>query len=73
MKAVDADVAKPIVVRAGKVRDEHLRDLKSNTGRLLEDVDEVMRTIHSRQHLSHDNRVFVPVIVIYSDGTGEPA
>ena len=56
----------PIVVRAGKVREKHIRQLQTKSGKVTEDVQEIMRLIRSDSRLEKEYRVFVPVVVVYS-------
>jgi hypothetical protein len=66
-------LAAPIIIRAGKVRSKHLQQLQMKSGRIVEDVQEVMKLINSDRGVKKDRRVFVPVVVVYSPSDPDAA
>jgi hypothetical protein len=56
----------PIIIRAGKIRDKDIEDLRAQTGKLVEDVNEIVDLVRSDPGVQVDRKLFVPVIVIFS-------
>jgi hypothetical protein len=64
-------VTTPIVVDLGRTRDELIQQLRSGDGRMVEDVEEVMRLVRlnagpeRRTGPERRNRIFLPIVVVY--------
>jgi hypothetical protein len=58
-------VTSPIVVHLGKVRKEHIGELRARAGPIVEDIEEVMRLVRMNADLGVANRVVLPVVVVY--------
>jgi hypothetical protein len=58
-------VTTPIVVDLGTTRDELIQQLRSGAGRMVEDVEEVMRLVRLNAGPECRNRIFVPIVVVY--------
>jgi hypothetical protein len=56
----------PIVVELGDVADADLAALTSGTGRVADEVEEVMRLVRERCGTSHDGKILVPVVAAYA-------
>jgi hypothetical protein len=67
-------VTTPIVVDLGRTRDELIRQLHSGAGRMVEDVEEVMRLVRLNAGPERRNRIFLPIVVVYrrADDDGSP-
>lgn len=55
----------PIVIDLGKIGRSEVERLRDGSGQIAEDVKEVMRLL-SQKDFPSDNRVFVPVVTLYS-------
>ncbi|HEY7242860.1 MAG TPA: hypothetical protein VH678_03140 [Xanthobacteraceae bacterium] len=62
-------VIAPIVVSLGTARERHLAEFRSGVGRIVDDVEEVMRLVRRTTAPEQGNKVLVPVVVVYA---GEP-
>jgi hypothetical protein len=60
------NVTAPIVVELGKASRAEVAELRRGAGRLVEDVEQVMRLVRSTGISQDENRVFVPVVTLYS-------
>jgi hypothetical protein len=71
------NVAPPIVIDLGRARPQDVRELLHGAGKLLEELEEVMRLVQLNANRSNDNsdlnnsdlnnsnRHFVPVVAVY--------
>lgn len=55
----------PIVIDLGKIGRSDVEQLRNGSGQIADDVKEVMRLL-SLKELQPSNRVFVPVVTLYS-------
>jgi hypothetical protein len=63
---VRPNIAPPIVIELGKLRSADIEKPQEGDGRVAEDIKETMRLINLRVGPNRTNRVFVPVVVLYS-------
>jgi len=56
----------PIVVDLGRARDQQISELRHGSGRLTEDVEEVMRLVRLNAEPASGKKVFLPVVAIYA-------
>jgi hypothetical protein len=61
------NITPPIVVDLETVREVDVDLLRSGTGALIDDVREVMRQVRTSAGPERAGRVFVPVVVVYSE------
>jgi hypothetical protein len=59
-------VTTPIVVDLGRTRDEQIDQLRSGSGQLVGDIEEVMRLVRLSAEAENGNRIFLPVVAIYT-------
>jgi hypothetical protein len=59
------NVASPIVVHLGRVRKEHIGELRSGAGPIVEEIEEVMRLVRMNADVESAKRFFLPVVVVY--------
>jgi hypothetical protein len=59
------NVARPIVVDLGKVRQEHIEALSAGSGPLVAEIEEVNRLLCSHPDFDAAKRIFLPVVVVY--------
>jgi hypothetical protein len=59
-------VAPPIVVDLGRARPAKIRQFGTGAGQLADDVEEVMRLVRLDLGPADANRVFVPVVAVYT-------
>ena len=59
-------VAPPIVIDLGRVLGREIEMLREGRGRLVEEVEEVMRLVRQRAN-PDDNvtRIFLPIVAVY--------
>jgi hypothetical protein len=58
-------VLEPIVVDLGKASDAHVDEIREGTGRIVEDVEEVMRQVRLRVDADGQKRILLPVVAVY--------
>jgi hypothetical protein len=58
-------VTSPLVVDLGKVRKQHIDELRRGVGPIVEDVAEVMKVVRTNADLEREKRVLLPVVVLY--------
>ncbi len=63
-----ANITPPIVADLGSAGKEEIKALRSGGGPLADDIREAMRHIREDVELAGTKRVFVPVVVIYTQG-----
>jgi hypothetical protein len=63
---VRANVAPPIVVELGKISHGEVRKLREGLGQVAEDVQEAMRLLRQKAGPDRADRVFVPIVVLYT-------
>ena len=63
---VRPDVAPPIVIELGKISHGEVRKLREGQGQVAEDVEEAMRLLRQKAGPDRANRVFVPIVVLYT-------
>jgi hypothetical protein len=63
---VRPNVAPPIVVELGKISHGEVRKLREGQGQVAEDVEEAMRLLRQKAGPDRANRVFVPIVVLYT-------
>jgi hypothetical protein len=63
---VGANIAPPIVVELGKISHGEVRKLREGQGQVAEDVEEAMRLLRQRAGPDRADRVFVPIVVLYT-------
>jgi hypothetical protein len=63
-----ADITPPIVADLGTARRKHIEDLRTGTGPLVDDIQAAMACVHANAELAGTDRVFVPVVVICTQG-----
>lgn len=61
-----ANVTAPIVVELGKTRRGDIDELHEGVGCLADDIHAVMNELRSNGHSDDGNRIFVPIVAIYS-------
>ena len=61
-----ANVAPPIVVELGKISHGEVRKLREGQGQVAEDVQEAMRLLRQKAGPDRADRVFVPIVVLYT-------
>ena len=61
------EIGSPIVIDLGKVRNADIKELFSGKGKLLEEVNEVMRLLKAAQGSS--GRILVPIVAAYDPST----
>jgi hypothetical protein len=54
-----------MVVELGDVADADLEALASGTGRVADEVEEVMRLVRERYGTSHGEKTLVPIVAVY--------
>lgn len=60
----------PIVIELGDAADTDLDALTRGTGRLADEVEEVMRIVRERAAEGGEKRTLVPVVAVYDAITG---
>ena len=60
------NVAPPIVIELGKISRAEVRKLDEGRGQVAEDVEEAMRLLWQRAGPDRADRVFVPIVVLYT-------
>jgi hypothetical protein len=60
-----------IVADLGTARKEHIKDLRNGAGPLVDDIQAAMAHIHAKAELAGPNRVFVPVVVVYTEAESD--
>jgi hypothetical protein len=65
-KTLRTKVKSPIVVDLGKTRRADVDELRNCAGRLVEDVEQVMRLVRADLDAQDDKRILLPLVVIYS-------
>ena len=60
------NVTSPIVIDLGKTREEHIRALRDGSGKLAEEIEEVLRLVRRDTDADGGRRVFVPIVAIYA-------
>ncbi len=63
-------VAAPIVVDLGRTDAAKIRQFGDGAGQLVDDVEEVMRLVRLDAGPQGTNRVFVPVVAVYTRADG---
>lgn len=59
-------VAPPIVIDLGRVLGHEIEMLREGRGRLVEDLEEVMRLVRLRANPDDNNtRIFLPIVAVY--------
>jgi hypothetical protein len=59
------NVTSPIVVHLGRVRKEHIGELRAGAGPIVEDIEEVMQLVRMNADLDGAKRIVLPVVVVY--------
>ena len=59
------NVKSPIVIDLGKTRDEHVDQLRSGAGPIVEDLEEVMRLVRLNAGAEDGKRIFLPIVTVY--------
>jgi hypothetical protein len=55
----------PIVVDLGKASDAYVDEIRQGTGRIVEDVEEVMRQVRLQAGADGEKRILLPVVAVY--------
>jgi hypothetical protein len=63
---VGANIAPPIVVELGSISHGEVRKLREGQGQVAEDVEEAMRLLRQKAGPDRADRVFVPIVVLYT-------
>jgi len=61
-----AKIAPPIVIDLGRTRRAHVVELSRGVGRLADEVEEVMRQIRASTGPQREDRVFLPIVALYT-------
>jgi hypothetical protein len=64
---LQTNMTSPIVVSLGKTREQHVSQLRIGIGPMVEDLQEVMRLVRENVDLDRKNRVFLPIVVVYTE------
>ena len=65
---MSANITTPIVADLGSAGKEEIKQLRSGGGPLADDIREAMRHVQANVELAGANRIFVPVVVVYTPG-----
>jgi hypothetical protein len=66
------DITPPIVVDLGRTRREQIERLcHGGASRLAGDIEEALGRVRSNAAVARANRIFVPVVVVYTPAAGE--
>jgi len=59
-------IASPIVIDLGVAREMDIKELLHGTGKLLEEVEQVMRLVRERTAQESSKGVLIPVVAVYT-------
>jgi hypothetical protein len=62
---LQANITPPIVVNLGKTGQADVEQLRMGTGRLAEEIEEVMRQVRLNAGPAREDRVFLPIVALY--------
>ena len=65
--AQGADIVAPIILSLGKEKKKNIRKLKRGRGKLMDEVIDVLEQVHDHLGPDAENKVIVPVIVVYRE------
>jgi hypothetical protein len=60
------NIAPPIVVELGRISHADVEKLREGKGQAAEDVEELMRLLRLKSGPDRTDRVFVPIVVLYT-------
>jgi hypothetical protein len=63
---VRPNITPPIVVELGKIARADVEKLREGKGQAAEDVEELMRLLRLKAGPDRADRVFVPIVVLYT-------
>jgi hypothetical protein len=63
---VRPNITPPIVVELGKISRADVEKLREGKGQAAEDVEELMRQLRLKAGPDRADRVFVPIVVLYT-------
>lgn len=61
-----SNVTAPVVVDLGTAEEQQVRELRGGTGRLVEELEEVLRLVRRDVDSGGGQRTFVPIVAVYT-------
>lgn len=56
----------PIIIKLGKRKSKSIKDLEKGTGKLMDEVKEVINQVKIKLDDKSDDKFLIPVVLIYS-------